>query len=259
MKEGMVTFSLTVPTFNERDNLPLLVRRVDRGLSEKGIDYEVVVVDDSSPDGTWKVALDLARHFNVRVIRRREKNGLSSAILTGFRHSRGRILGVMDADLQHPPELLPCLVEKVQNGTDIAIASRWVDGGRVLGWGRLRRLVSKGAESLARLMVSSVRRVHDPLSGFFVMKREVLNGGIDHPMGYKILLDILVHTQGSVISEVPYTFHNRRNGESKLSAGEYFTYIKHLLMLSIAEHRRGPRGAPSKAKPKRQVIRIPPN
>jgi dolichol-phosphate mannosyltransferase len=226
----MPTLSLTIPTYNERKNLPLIVEKVDKILTSSDLDYEILVVDDSSPDGTWEVALALGKDYPVRLIRREEKNGLSSAILTGFRNSKGRFIGVIDADLQHPPEVIPRLITKVQNGSDIAIASRWVDGGKVTGWSKPRYLVSKGAEFLAKILVSSSRGIKDPLSGCFVMKREALNG-IRKPIGYKILLDVLVHANGSRVCEVPYTFHERRNGDSKLSLNEYMTYLRHLVRL----------------------------
>lgn len=224
------TLSLTVPTYNERENLPLIVRRVNDILANNDIDYEIVVVDDSSPDGTWEVALALGEEYPVRLIKREEKNGLSSAILKGFRSSNGRFIGVIDADLQHPPEVLPRLIAKVQNGSDIAIASRWVDGGKVIGWSKPRYLVSKGAEFLAKILVPSARGINDPLSGCFVMKKEALNG-VKKPIGYKLLLDVLVHSNLARVCEVPYTFHERRNGDSKLSMNEYVTYIKHLTKL----------------------------
>ena len=197
--------------------------------------YELVIVDDNSPDGTAELALELSRHYPIRVIKRPGKLGLATAVVEGFKHARGEVLVVMDADLQHPPELVPELVRKVlYEGYDIAIASRYVKGGRIEGWSFTRRIVSKGAILLAHLLVPRTRGIKDPVSGFFAIKRSVIEGVELNPIGYKILLEILAKGRWTRVVEVPYTFKPRTRGKSKLSAKEIVNYLRHLLRLMTA-------------------------
>jgi dolichol-phosphate mannosyltransferase len=221
---------VVVPTYNERDNIVELIRRIDNAL--KGIDYEVVVVDDNSPDGTADVAEGLSKDYPVRVVRRPGKLGLATAVLDGVRSSRGDYVVVMDADLQHPPEVIPKMYEELIKGYDIVIASRYVVGGSVGGWGLTRRLISKTAILIAKLLIPKVRGIEDPISGFFMFRKEVLEGVSLSPKGFKILLEVLVKGRYSRVSEVPYTFGVRVRGTSKLSSKELINYITHLLTLT---------------------------
>ncbi|MEL9997399.1 MAG: glycosyltransferase family 2 protein [Sulfolobales archaeon] len=221
---------MVVPTYNERDNIVELIRRIDNAL--KGIDYEVVVVDDNSPDGTADVAEGLSKDYPVRVVRRPGKLGLATAVLDGVRSSRGDYVVVMDADLQHPPEVIPKMYEELIKGYDIVIASRYVVGGSVGGWGLTRRLISKTAILIAKLLIPRVRGIEDPISGFFMFRKEVLEGVSLSPKGFKILLEVLVKGRYSRVSEVPYTFGVRVRGTSKLSSKELINYITHLLTLT---------------------------
>jgi dolichol-phosphate mannosyltransferase len=221
---------VVIPTYNERDNIVELIRRIDNAL--KGIDYEVVVVDDNSPDGTADVAEGLSKDYPVRVVRRPGKLGLATAVLDGVRSSRGDYVVVMDADLQHPPEVIPKMYEELIKGYDIVIASRYVVGGSVGGWGLTRRLISKTAILIAKLLIPRVRGIEDPISGFFMFRKEVLEGVSLSPKGFKILLEVLVKGRYSRVSEVPYTFGVRVRGTSKLSSKELINYITHLLTLT---------------------------
>jgi len=225
------TFSLIVPTYNERENLPILVKKIHETLSNY-CDYEIIVVDDNSPDQTWKIAEELSKQYPIKVIRRKGKLDLSSAVAEGFKHANGKILGVIDADLQHPPEILPTLIEEIKNGKDIAVASRYTKGGKIEGWGLTRKIVSKGARFLAKILVPQARVVKDPLSGYFVLKREVIEGIELKPVGYKILLEILAKGKYEEAAEIPMTFGTRNNGKSKLTLKEYINFIKHLYRLS---------------------------
>lgn len=225
-----VLISVVVPTYNERDNIVELICRIDNAL--KGIDYEVVVVDDNSPDGTADVAEGLSKDYPVRVVRRPGKLGLATAVLDGVRSSRGDYVVVMDADLQHPPEVIPRMYEELIKGYDIVIASRYVVGGSVGGWGFTRRLISKTAILIAKLLIPKVRGIEDPISGFFMFRKEVLEGVSLSPKGFKILLEVLVKGRYSRVSEVPYTFGVRVRGTSKLSSKELINYITHLLTLT---------------------------
>jgi dolichol-phosphate mannosyltransferase len=221
--------SLIVPTYCEGQNIAELIERVHQSLSNCG--YELIVVDDNSPDGTSELAESLSRKYPIRVITRRNERGLASAVVDGFRQAKGEILGVIDADLQHPPEILPELLKEVKGGADVAIASRYVKGGGSAGWSMKRRIISRGSKVLAGLLLPSVRGVKDPLSGFFLLRRRVIDGVALSPTGYKILLEVLVRGKANEITEVPFIFKERERGESNLNAGEGINYLKHLYRL----------------------------
>jgi len=228
-----IELSLIAPTYNERENVGPLVERVHRALSSYS--YELVIVDDNSPDGTAEVARKLARDYPVKVVVRMNERGLASAVVAGFREATGRVLGVIDADLQHPPEAIPGLLEAVRAGADVAIGSRYVPGGGIEGWSLSRRMISHGARMIARLALSSLWRIHDPLSGFFLFRKEVIDGVELTPTGYKILLEVMVRGQPASVAEVPYTFYERERGESNLTAKEELNFLKHLAKLSWFE------------------------
>ncbi|MEE9583235.1 MAG: glycosyltransferase [Dehalococcoidales bacterium] len=223
------TISLIIPTYNERDNITPLLKRLERALA--GYNYEVVFIDDNSADGTAEVATSLADKYPVRVIVRKDKRGLASAVVDGLSHVSGKIIAVMDADLQHPPEVLPDLLKEIEKGADIVIASRYVKGGSCLGWSLSRKLNSRGAIFLAHLLLPATRRVSDPMSGFFMFSKEAVAEAKLKPLGYKILLEILIAGKFKRVAEVPYTFGIRGRGESKLSAGQQMAYLRHLFSL----------------------------
>jgi len=222
--------SVVVPTLREAANLPALVPAVDDALS--GEDYELLIVDDSSDDGTIQICHQLSRRYPV-VLHTRSKpvGGLSGAVLCGFDRARGAILAVMDADLQHPPEALPALLRPVLNGeADFVIGSRYIRGARILDdWGILRRLTSSLATVLAQPLV---RGIHDPLSGFFALKREIWEQA-NHldPLGYKIALELLCKSHVKNVREVPITFRLRKQGESKLAFRQQILFLRHLIKL----------------------------
>ncbi|HET6780631.1 MAG TPA: polyprenol monophosphomannose synthase [bacterium] len=220
--------SVIVPTYNERESLPVLIYRLS---SLRDIPIEIVVVDDASPDGTGTLAESLGQHhaLPIRVLHRTDKRGLASAVIDGASVARGEILTVMDADLSHPPEALPALLSAIDAGAGIAIASRYVPGGGIRGWPPLRRLISRAATGLARRMLRL--DVRDPLSGFFAVRRELLTDSQYLGVGYKLLLEVLAAHRGRRIAEVPYEFADRRLGQSKLSSGEIWSYLKLLLYL----------------------------
>ncbi len=227
-----ILLSVVIPTYNERENLPILLERISEAL--RGIPFEAIIVDDDSPDGTWELAEKLARERYpwLRVIRRIGERGLGSAIIRGLQEARGRYIAVIDADLQHPPELLPRMLEAaVRNNADVVIASRYVEGGGVEGWSRARLLISKSAGLIARLLLPEVRRVHDPMSGYWLVKRDILEGVELEPRSWKILLEILVKAKPRVVVEVPYVFRERLHGRSKLRAKHMVEYLAHVLRL----------------------------
>ena len=192
-------------------------------------EYEVLVVDDDSPDGTAAVVESYATsHPRVRLIRRITDKGLSSAVLEGFRHARGEILGVMDADLSHDPIILPQLLREIQNGAELAVGSRRVPGGGSENWPWFRRLTSEVATRLAK----SILRVtlSDPMSGYFFLRREIFERAKHqvHPRGYKILLEIVSRAKPTKIREVPFIFKDRTQSYSKLSGFVILSYLEML-------------------------------
>lgn len=223
------TISLIIPTYNERDNITPLLKRLENALA--GYSYETIFIDDSSADGTAELAASLADKYPVKVIVRKDKRGLASAVVDGLNHVSGEIIAVMDADLQHPPEVLPELVKEIESGADIVIASRYVRGGSCPGWNLRRRLISRGAIFLAHLLLPATRQVNDPVSGFFMFNKNAVAEARLKPLGYKILLELLMQGKFEKIAEVPYTFGSRGGGESKLGVGQQVAYLRHIFSL----------------------------
>ncbi len=223
------TISLIIPTYNERDNIIPLVERLSRALSSHS--YEIVFIDDNSADGTAELAASLSDRYPVKVTVRKNKRGLASAVVDGLSQVSSDIIAVMDADLQHPPEVIPDLLREIKSGADIVVASRYVEGGGCQGWSLTRRLISKGAIFLAHMLLPATRRVSDPMSGFFMFNKGVVQDAELKPTGYKILLEILMLGKSQNVAEVPYTFITRERGKSKLSARQQVDYLKHILSL----------------------------
>jgi dolichol-phosphate mannosyltransferase len=225
--------SLIAPTYNEQENIGRLVERVHGALA--GYDYELIVVDDNSPDGTAETARQLSDQYPVKVVVRTSERGLASAVVAGFGHASGDVLGVIDADLQHPPEALPSLLEAIRGGADVAIGSRYVEGGGIEGWTFKREVISRGAKLLAAILLPSARRIKDPLAGFFLFRRDVIEGAELSPVGYKILLEVLARGTARNVAEVPYTFREREKGQSNLTYKEQVNYLRHLWRLAWFE------------------------
>ena len=222
--------SVVVPTYNESGNVRPLVERISKALG--GVDFELIVVDDST-DGTERVLAELARDTGyLRVVHRPARGGLASAVVDGIALATGDVVCVLDADLQHPPEAVPALTDALERThADLAIASRYVPGGGY-EFTAARRAVSYVATALARMLLARARSVSDPLSGFFAFRRAVVDGVRLNPIGYKILLEILVRGRVSRVVEVPYRFEARRADRSKLTARQNVEFVRHLLALS---------------------------
>ncbi|MDD1775891.1 MAG: polyprenol monophosphomannose synthase [Candidatus Methanomethylicus sp.] len=217
--------SVVLPTFNERENIIELIEGIFESLD--GREFEIVVVDDGSPDGTAELCDQVAlTRPNVRVIRRSNKNGLASAVIDGIIAADSELVAVMDADMQHPHSTLPKLLQMLNDGYDVAIGSRYVEGGAIEGWTLWRRSVSKGAIRIAHALLPESRKVKDPMSGFFALKKSALNGIEFDLLGFKILLELLIKGDYGRIAEVPYAFASRHNGDSKLSWKEYVNFLR---------------------------------
>lgn len=221
--------SVIIPTFNEKQN----VRQISRQISDtlKNYDFEIFFVDDST-DETPNILEEIsAGNKNVRFIHREEGRGLASAVALGFRKANGNILSVIDADLQHPPELLRIMLEKIISGADLVIPSRFTPGGDDGGLGGIRKLISRTARLLAWFFLKRARTASDPMSGFFMMKKHVIDGIELNPVGWKILLEILVKGRFDQIAEIPYRFHPRAGDSSKMSLKEQLNYLHHIMRL----------------------------
>lgn len=224
--------SLVIPTYNEKASLEVLFPRLDRvalGMSEP---LEVLVVDDNSPDGTadWATAYQPESSMRVLVIRRAGKFGLASAVIEGWRAARGEWLGVMDADGSHDEGILPTMLELLlSTPVEVAVGSRYIDGGGMGDWPLFRQLISRVAVVLGSLVCP----VRDVTSGYLLFRREVLEGVSLDPIGFKIGLEVLVRGRYRHFSEVPYVFSDRKKGRSKLGSREVIAYLVQLSRLVV--------------------------
>ncbi|WGL59275.1 glycosyltransferase family 2 protein [Pigmentibacter sp. JX0631] len=226
--------SLIIPTYNESKNVPILIQRISETLSD--VKKEVIIVDDNSPDKTWEIARELSSEYPwLRVIRRMNDRGLSSAVLAGFEISEGEILAVMDSDLQHDEKALINFIKAFENGAEIVVGSRKVKGGGIEDWSKGRMFISWVATILAKIALP--KSISDPMSGFFALKRNVyvIHKNEINPKGFKILLEFLARAKNNKIEEVGYTFKSRIHGESKLSSKVILQYIHALYELSIGQ------------------------
>ena len=186
--------------------------------------WELIIVDDGSPDGTADLAESYADVHPVRVVRRPGKAGLASAVLAGFAQARGDILVVMDADLSHPPEAVPRLALAIEEGADLAVGSRYVAGGGTEDWPLRRRVVSRAACLLGNVLVP----IRDCTSGFFAIRRSALDGVTLNPIGFKIGFEVMARARYSKAVEIPYVFRDRELGKSKFGRREVMQYLVQL-------------------------------
>lgn len=235
-RTGPPAISIIAPSFNERDNVGPLCRAL--ALAMDGIDWELIIVDDDSPDGTAQAIWDLACDGHpVRCVRRVGRRGLSSAVVEGILAAGADIIAVIDADLQHDERILPAMLDALKNGSaDLVIGSRYIGTGSVGDWSKTRQRMSSFATACARLVLKT--ELSDPMSGFFAIRRDVFEEclyGLSQ-QGYKILLDILSSSPRPLkLIELPYTFRHRRAGESKID----FTIIAEYLFLLIEKMTAG--------------------
>ncbi|MHA1114520.1 MAG: polyprenol monophosphomannose synthase [Alphaproteobacteria bacterium] len=217
--------SIIVPTYREAENIAPLVARVEAATEPLAETREMLIVDDSSGDGIDGVVAGLDRPW-VRLIARTAPRDLSGAVLDGLRAARGEVLVVMDADLSHPPESIPDLLAALEAGADMAVGSRYVPGAAIAeAWGGGRHLNSRAGTLLARLFTP----LRDPMSGFFALTRATLAGaGRLNPIGYKILLELLVKCRPARVVEVPIRFADRERGESKLNLAQQIRFLRHV-------------------------------
>jgi len=231
-----VKISVLVPTYNERENLPELLKRISKVFREKKIDGEVIVIDDNSPDGTGELAEELRKKYSfLKVIHRRAKLGLGSAYLEGFGLSSGQLIFTMDSDLSHDPKYLPRFIEAAKRA-DLVVGTRYMKGGKTIGWGIYRRLVSRGANFLAKLVIRD--GVKDVTSGYRAYHRKILERiPLDkiQSSGYAFQLEMMyeVKRRGFKIKSVPITFVDRKRGKSKLGIRDILGFLKLAVKLGL--------------------------
>jgi dolichol-phosphate mannosyltransferase len=201
-----------------------------------GVEGDLIIVDDNSPDGTGAVADDLATRYPIKVVHRAGKLGLGTAVVEGFGASDAEIVGVIDADLSHPPALVPRMLQAMrETGADFVIGSRYIPGGGTGDWGLGRRLMSRFACQLAR----GLTPVRDVTSGFFMVRRDRAKGVSISAGGFKICLELLIRSAPKLVVEVPYVFQTRTAGESKMNLKEalgYLTQLRDLRAYRRAHH-----------------------
>jgi dolichol-phosphate mannosyltransferase len=253
-------FSVVIPTLNEAENIIKLIKEIKTGTRENE-PYEIVIVDDNSPDDTVGTLLNdftdddgfkiyeirqniglqshqyyliypqKENHFYIKIIKRNERSGLISAIYEGFKSSISEYILVMDADFSHSPSHINRLVSEIRrSNSDLVIASRYVKGGRIVGWTSKRIFLSKFATNLSKL-IFGLSNVSDPMSGFFIVKRSIIRKMQFNTSGFKILLEILVKSKNIKIEEIPYTFSDRASGVSKLNSKVTIDFFKGLYTL----------------------------
>lgn len=230
-----MTTSVIVPTYNEKENIEPLIER----LLDLPVKIQIIVVDDNSPDGTGDIADRLAEKNpgRVDVVHREGKLGLGTAYIAGFHHAieqKRDLVVTMDADFSHPPENIPAMLDKIQEGYDLVIGSRYIPGGKAVECTLPRKMLSWGANAFARIALGLT--AHDTTAGFRCYRREVLESvDLDHVIsnGYSFLIEMLykVQRQGWQVGEVPIVFHNRRQGVSKISRNEVLKAMVTVLRL----------------------------
>ena len=226
----MGRISVVVPTYNEAENVGNLVNQIDYSL--RGIEYEVIFVDDSTDDTPDAIRKVMAENSNVRMEHRETEKGLATAVLKGFSLAGGDYIAVMDADLQHPPKILRSMYAVMETGVDFCVPSRFIPGGSDGGLGPYRKLVSGVARYIGKIMLPSLRKITDPTSGLFMFKRAVIEGADLRPIGWKIMVEVLAMGTYKSVVEIPYKFQARPAGESKLSSKVTIEYLKQVAELT---------------------------
>lgn len=223
--------SIVIPVYNEKKNINEVTKRIENALKENR--YEIIFVDDST-DETTNIIRSLSKQDSrVKLIHREGKKGLSSAVIEGFKLAKGDVLSVMDGDLQHPPEILPDMLTKINEGADVVIPSRFVKGGSDGGLNLFRKCVSGTARYMGKALFKKLRKVSDPTSGIFMFKKSVIAGKSLNGIGWKILIEVLIIGEYNKLVEIPYEFNTRNSGESKMNIAVQAQYLKHLYSLFL--------------------------
>ncbi len=234
---ALLKLAVVVPTLNESANIQQVLDRMRAALDSTAIPFEILVVDDDSRDDTAAIVTAIAAMDpRVRLIVRKGARGLSGAIIDGWGRTEADVLGVIDADLQHPPELLPELYGIVAAGRDLAIGSRYAPGGGIGDWNFVRRLLSTAAVRATWPLQRRGARAKDPMSGFFLVRRRCVEGVEFQRSGFKLLLDVLVRARVSSLEELPFAFGLREGGESKAGLKVGWDYARLLARLYACKY-----------------------
>ncbi|CAD5226732.1 unnamed protein product [Bursaphelenchus xylophilus] len=238
----MTLYSIILPTYNEKDNLPICLWLINKHLTAAGVNYEVIVIDDSSPDGTYDVAKKLVEEFGSDKIilkSRPGKLGLGSAYGEGIKHAKGEFVILMDADLSHHPKFIPTMVEvQKRDGSDIVTGNRYLPDGGIYGWDAKRKIISVGANFVSQTALQ-IRNYTDLTGSFRLYKKEVLSDLISRSIskGYVFQMEMMALAYHKYkISQIPITFVDRVYGESKLGSNEIFGFVKGLIHLFTTVH-----------------------
>jgi dolichol-phosphate mannosyltransferase len=233
----MYDLTVIIPTFNEEANIRNIVMAVDAVFYEHSLNGQILVVDDNSSDATISILHELKmQKMNVEILIREKDHGLSQSVADGFSHASSDVFIVIDADFSHPPVLIPRMYDEIRNGHDIVIGSRYMEGGGIRKWPLKRRIISIGATFLGRLLFPDIT---DPVSGFFAVKKEVVEKAPLKPRGYKILLEVLGKGTWEKDKEIPFEFVDRKIGASKLKIKTIFEYaqqVADITLYSFANH-----------------------
>lgn len=225
--------SIIIPTFNEQENVQSTIQKISHIIRNSNVPFEIIIVDDNSTDKTQEMVIDLiARRYPVVLIARTKDPGLSQSVMAGIERAMGSVVVVTDADLSHSVEIIPDMYKEIKNNnTDIVIGSRYMPGGGIKYWPFKRRVISFGATFLSKNLFPQTT---DPVSGFFAIKKDLaLNTPNLRPKGYKILLEFLGKCRWHTLKEIPYTFQNRKLGNSKLKTTTIIDFIKQLVDISF--------------------------
>ncbi len=228
MTQPHYDLSIVLPTYNERENMGVLIPRIFEALQKADLKGEVIVVDDNSPDGTAEAAQVLASSYSVRVLKRTTERGLSSAVLAGFSLSEATVCMVMDADGSHPVDSIGAMVKPIlNNDADITVGSRYIKGGGMVGWPLYRQWISR----IAAWFTVGITAMTDATSGFVAVRRSMLDTTVLNPIGWKIGLEIIIKHPALRLKEVPIVFYERVLGQSKMGLKEQWQYLIHVWQL----------------------------
>jgi len=227
----IIDLTILLPTYNESSTIEKMLDAITTTIPPK-INVEILVIDDDSPDGTSKIVDSYIQKSkgiaSFRIHTRKGKRGLSSAVIDGINLARGKFVLIMDSDFSHPPQMILTMYDElINNDLDIVVGSRYVEGGKYVGWPLTRKLISKVGNGLAGLLLGL--DVKDSMTGLFALKKDLINNLSFEALGYKILLEILVKTRGAKVKEVPFVCVNRQEGASKFSfsiINDYFRLLK---------------------------------
>lgn len=234
----MYDLTVIIPTFKEEANIRTIVTEVDMVFKKNSLNGEILVVDDNSPDNTIAIVNELKKKMaNLNLLVRTSDHGLSQSVADGFSHADSDVFVVIDADLSHPPALIPKMMDEIRNGCDVVIGSRYMEGGGIKKWPIKRRIISLGATFLGRLLFPDIT---DPVSGFFAVRKQVVAEARLKPRGYKILLEVLGKGTWEKDKELPFEFSDREIGTSKLKIKtiiEYVEQVTDITLYSFTHHK----------------------